>query len=109
MDFLRFWLRNFILAAGVILLVSGTAFASQSGDETSPGKEARAEIDKAEAAAAEAGRRGARWIPAQRALESAKAAFARGDHKEAIAQARLAQRFVELGINQLDNDPYRHF
>ena len=109
MNFLGFWLRYFILSAGVILLVSGTAFASQSGDETSPSSEAHAELDKAVAAVAEAGRQGALWIPAQRALESAKAAFARGDHKEAIAQARLAQRFVELGINQLGNEPYRHF
>jgi hypothetical protein len=108
-NFLRFWLRNFVLSAGVILLVSGTAFASQSGGETSPDRQARAELCKAVAAVAEADRRGALWIPAQRALESAQAAFARGDHKEAIAQARLAQHFVELGINQLDNQPYRHF
>jgi hypothetical protein len=108
-DILGFRLRHFIIAAGVILVISGTAFASQSGDETSPGSDARAELDKAVAAVAEANRRGALWIPAQRALENAQAAFARGDHKEAIAQARLAQRFVELGIDQLDSDPYNAF
>lgn len=109
MDIFRFWLRSFIVATGAILVVSGTAFASQSGDETSPGRDARAELGKAVAAVAEADRRGALWIPAQRALENAQAAFARGDHKEALAQARLAQRFVELGINQLDSEPYQHF
>lgn len=109
MDILGFWLRNFFIAAGAILVISGTAFASQSGDETPLGRDARAELDKAVAAVAEADRRGALWIPAQTALENAKAAFARGDHKEAIAQAQVALRFVELGINQLDSEPYQHF
>jgi hypothetical protein len=108
-DTFGIWLRNFIVAAGIILLASGTAFASESGDEMSMGRDARAELDRAVAAVAEANRRGALWIPAQRALESAMAAFARGDHKEAISEARVAQRFVELGINQLDSEPYQHF
>ncbi len=109
MGFLGCCLRNFIIAAGVILMISGTGFASRSGDETSLRSDACAELDKAVAAVAEASRRGALWIPAQRALENAKAALARGDHQEAISQAQMAQRFVELGINQLDNEPYRHF
>ncbi len=67
------------------------------------------ELDKATAAVAEAGRRGALWIPAQKALENAMAAFARGDHEKAISEARAAQRFVELGINQLDAEPYQQF
>ena len=90
-----------------MLMFLGTGFASQSGDVTSLQSDARVEIDRAEAAVADADRRGALWIPAQSALVNAKAAFARGDHQEAIVQARIAQRFTELGIDQLDSAPYK--
>ncbi len=108
MDFSRCCLRKYIIAAGVILMFSGTGFASQSGDEASLRSDARVELGNAIAAVAEANRREALWIPAQRALANAKAAFARGDFQEAISQAHVAQRFAQLGIDQLDSAPYRH-
>lgn len=108
MDYLRRCRRIFILAAGLILVISGTGFASQSADGTSLRSGARAEIGHAVAAVAEARRRGALWIPAEKALVSAEAAFARGDYQEAISQAQVAKRFAELGINQLGSEPYQH-
>jgi hypothetical protein len=103
------WLRNIVIASAMILMVSGTAFASQSADETLLVRDVRAELNKAVAMVAEAKRRGALWLSAQTALENAKAAFARGDLKEAVSQAQLAQRFVELGIDQLKSEPYKAF
>jgi hypothetical protein len=107
MVFLRYYLRNFVIAAGVMLMSSGTGFASEADGGTSLRSDARVELGKAVAAVAEATRKGALWIPAQRALVNAKAAFARGDHQEAISQARIAQRFTELGMDQLDSAPYQ--
>ena len=109
MDYLRCCQRILILAAGLILVTSGTGFASQTADGTSLRRDARAEHSHAVAAVAEARRRGALWIPAEKALVNAEAAFARGDYREAISQARMAKRLVELGINQLNSEPYRHF
>jgi hypothetical protein len=108
-DYLRCCRHILILAAGLILVISGTGFASQTADGTSLRGDARVEISHAVAAVAEARRKGALWIPAEKALVIAQAAFARGDYREAISQARVAKRFVELGIKQLDSEPYQHF
>ena len=102
-------LRACVVVVGLILVFSGTGFASQSGNHTSLCRDTRAELGKAVAAVAEASRRDALWIPAQEALESAKAAFKRGDHKETILYARMALHFVELGLKQRDTGPYQHF
>ncbi len=107
MNFSRDCIRKNVIALAVILSISGTAFASQEGNGTSLRSDACAALGKAVAVVAEADRRGALWIPAQAALDDARAAFARGDYREAIAKAQLAQRFAELGIEQLDSAPFK--
>jgi len=92
----------------MILALSGTGFASQSGNGESLRSDARVEVGKAVAAVAEASRKGALWIPAQRALADAKTALEQGNDREAIAHAQLARRFAELGIHQLDSAPYQY-
>lgn len=100
-------MRKHAIALAVILSFSGMAFASQEGTGTSLRSDACGELGMAVAAVTEADRSGALWIPAQTALDEAKAAFARGDYREAISQAQLAQRFAELGIKQLNSAPYQ--
>ena len=85
------------------------AFASEDPQQTSLRSDANALLDGARSAVEEAARRKALWIPAQEALEGASDAYARGDYKEAILLARRARRFAELGLEQLDSPPYRHF
>lgn len=101
--------RSCWFAVWMASAVTGTAFASASGEETSLRVEAAARVEMAFSAIDKAASRKALWIPAQEAAESARAAFERGDYELAIAHACTAIKLAELGIRQLDYPPYRHF
>ena len=97
------------LVAWLASTVTGTAFASGGNEQTSLRADAAARVEMAFSAIEEAARLNALWIPAREAADNARAAFERGNYELAIAQARIAARFSELGIGQLDYPPYRHF
>ena len=97
------------LLVWAVLAISGTAFASGDPEQTSLRTDAARELEMAVSAVDEAARKKALWIPAEQALDGAKAAFARGDFEQAITLARSARRFAELGIKQLATPPYRHY
>ena len=101
---LRRWLFLWLLLAA-----TGTAFASGSNDQASLREDAANSVEIAISAIEEAAQRKALWIPAKEAADNAREAFERGDYELAIAHARTATRFAELGIRQLDYPPYRHF
>ncbi|UCH48158.1 MAG: hypothetical protein JSU95_19365 [Betaproteobacteria bacterium] len=90
-------------------MISGTALASEDPENTSLRSEAATQLEMAITAVEEAARRKALWIPAEEALQKAKAAFDRGEFEHAIKLARDARQFAELGIKQLETPPYRHF
>jgi len=98
------WFVAWLLSTG-----TGTAFASGSHEQTSLRADAAARVEMAFSAIEEAARQNALWIPAKEAANDARAAFERGDYELAIAHARTATEFAELGIRQLDYPPYRHF
>ena len=109
MHFLRGCILKHAIAIAVILAFSGTAFASGDPEQTSLRTHAARELEMAVSAVDEAARKKALWIPAETALDDARAAFARGDLEQAGNLARTARRFAELGIKQLATPPYRHY
>lgn len=100
---------NCWFVAWLVSAVTGTAFASGSHEQTSLRADAAATVKMALSAIEEAADQNALWIPAKEAADNAQAAFERGEYELAIAHARTATRFAELGIKQLDYPPYRHF
>ena len=109
MRFFGFFTAGRWLLPWAVLAITGTAFASESAEQTSLREDAASQLEMAFSAVDEAARQNALWIPAREAADNAKAAFDRGDYEQAITQARTAKQFAELGVRQLDYPPYRHF
>lgn len=92
-----------------LLAISGTGFASEDPEAASLRSHAAHQLELAVSAVDEAARKKALWIPAVKALDEARAAFASGDFEQAVKLARAARQFAALGMRQLEAPPYRHF
>jgi len=81
------------LLIAVLTLVAVPALAADQTD-------AAASLARAEQEEAEAGKLGNRWVPAEAALKSARAALAKQDWDTALTQATRAQALAERAIEQ---------
>jgi hypothetical protein len=84
---------KFILALGVLLLLSGATHAATQ-------QEAAAALESAEQTEAEAGKLGNRWVPAEAMLKAAQQALEDQDFDKAFAAAAEAQALAERAIAQ---------
>jgi hypothetical protein len=96
-----------LLALWIALVLGSAAVQASTSECASAGKnQSAAVLAEAEAAVAKAAAARSLWLPAQEAIDKARRAHAGGDYRTACREARSAQDFARLGIDQLKQPLY---
>ena len=99
--------RPSLLALSIALAFGSATVQSSTSQCASAGKEqSAAALAEAEAAVAKAEAARSLWLPAQDAIDKARRAHTGGDYRTACREARSAQDFARLGLDQLKQPLY---
>ncbi len=103
-------MARYLIGLGLLLFRLGCLAAQPTDCATpcEPRERAARALADAQVTVERAAAARALWLPAQQAMEQARAEFSRGDFTAAERDALAAKDYAELGLRQLEYPPYRY-